>query len=226
MCFDPITMTALALTLGGAGASYVGNQEAQNAQKSAVSAENLRQQAFSKQQDTALNNSLTTAANTATTGLDTATQARQAAFTAALAGKSPTQDYLPGSASADPSVAASVNKVVGDQHAFSAQQGDALARSTALGDDLLGTNINLNRNAQTIDQLGSFKVGSANVLPAELNAAAQKGAGLRGLGSLATTIGSMALMGGLAAPASGIGTAADASSAAARASAASMGAVI
>lgn len=230
MCF-PFAIP-LALMAAGATASYAGNKQAQDAQSATSRAEQARQQVFSQRQDALVQNSMDQTAATAGKGLDDATAARQAELTAALGGASPTQDFLPGAQDADHTLADSANKIVATQHAGTAAHADASARLQALGDALFKTNVGVGRNSQEVNQIGEFKQGSAAVLPAELNAAAQKGSGLRTLGQIAMTIGSMAAGGGgLGAAASGaagagagiagaLGTAGSASAAGAAAAAA------
>lgn len=185
------------LTAGGTLANYFGNQQAQHAQMDAANAERARQQGLSAKQDQAFQRSLDDTQTFGPDGQKVEADKRLATLNAALGTRSPTQDFLPGSSSADASVASSGNKIVSNEHADAAQHATALATMNGLGDALFKGNIAINREGQTINQIGSAKAGSAAVLPTELQAAAQKGSLLRGLGSLATSIGGMAIGSGL-----------------------------
>lgn len=176
----------LALAVGGSVAQYMGAKKADNAMLSRFNAEQGRQKRMSAEQDTLLDQSYDTAEKLKD---DTdAVAARKAAFIDALNSRDAGQDFLPGNAPAI--VAESNNQVVADQRARSTQQAEALANLTGMGDQLLNTDIALGRAGQQIGQLGTSKARSAEVLDAELRAAAQKGATLRGLGGLAQMVGS------------------------------------
>lgn len=209
MCFDPVTAAIVgsALFAGGSAANYVGNQKAERAQKSAYSAEKRRQDDLTAQQDALFQNSLDRTGGVASQeGQDEAAAARKAAFVEALGGKSPDQGFLPGSSTADAAVGENANRVVATQDAFSDQQAGALAKLTGFGDQMLDANILNARDAGAVNQLSTSKRASAGVLDAELQAAARKGGTLRGLGSLATQLGTMALTAGLGGmPAAGAG---------------------
>ncbi|API60529.1 hypothetical protein BSL82_15600 [Tardibacter chloracetimidivorans] len=176
----------LALAVGGSVAQYFGNQRAENAMMARHNVEQGRQKRMSAEQDALLGESYESAEKLRD---DTdAVSARKAAFIDALNSRSDNQDFLPGNAPAI--VAESNNKVVGEQRARSQQQAEALANLTGMGDQLLDTNVSLGRLGQQIGQIGTSKARSAEVLDAELRAAAQKGSTLRGLGGLAQMVGS------------------------------------
>jgi hypothetical protein len=90
-----------------------------------------------------------------------------------------------------------IAKKSGEAKAFTDQQGQALASMRAFGDVLGDTGRLQARDAGKIGQIGGFKRGSADVLPLELDAAAQKGAGLRLLGDILGGVGGIAVNAGL-----------------------------
>lgn len=88
-------------------------------------------------------------------------------------------------------------KKTGEAQAFTDQQGAALASLRSFGDMLGDTSRLQGRDASLVGQVGGFKRGSSNVLPLELEAAAQKGQGLRVLGDILGGIGGISLNAGL-----------------------------
>jgi len=80
---------------------------------------------------------------------------------------------------------------------FVGQQGQSLAAMRAFGDFLGDTSRMQGRDASEVGQIGGFKRGSANIMPLELDAAAQQGAGARFLGDILGGIGGVALNAGL-----------------------------
>lgn len=206
MCFpaDPLTI-ALALTAVGSGAEYIGNEKAQKAQRGAQEAERIRQKGMEAQQNALFEGQLARTANVPGQGVEDAIASRRAAFMQALEGRSPTQDALPGSGSADSAIAANQNRVVGEQRGESAQQADALARLTGLQQSLFDTNLLNNRDEQQVRMIGGNRLNSARVLPLELQAAARKGAGLRAVGGIAKQVG-MSMLGGQFMAGAGLGT--------------------
>lgn len=208
MCFDPVTAAIVgsALFAGGSAATYAGNKKAEHAQKSAYSAEKRRQDDLTAKQDVLFQNSLDRTGGVASqAGQDEATAARKAAFVEALSGKSPDQGFLPGSSTADAAVGENANRVVADQNAYSDQQAGALAKLTGFGDQMLDANVLNARDAGAVNQLSTSKRASAGLLDGELQAAARKGGVLRGLGGLATQLGTMALTSGLGGMPAGAG---------------------
>lgn len=80
---------------------------------------------------------------------------------------------------------------------FVGQQGRALAQMRSFGDFLGDTSRLQGRDASLVGQIGGFKRGSSNITPLELDAASQKGAGLRTLGDIMGGLGSIGLTAGL-----------------------------
>lgn len=188
---------ALALLAGGSIAKYIGDTQAQHAQQAAQDAERARQQQLTQRQQQAFQESVTKANSLADPNAETAAvDKRNTALQAALTPASAQADFLPGSSSAPQLVQDAGARTAADTHAYSSNLAQALARLSGTGDQLLTTNIGIGRDAGAIGQLADFKQGSADVLPAELRAAATKGALLRGLGGIAQSIGGAAAGGG------------------------------
>lgn len=195
MCL-PVAVAG-ALLAGGAGLSYLGNRQAQKAQMRTFRAEQARQQAMDAEQQGLFAGSLDKMKALQGGGEDAAVANRKEAFIQALEAGRPRQDALPGMDRAPAQVGAAANKVIGAQHVASENTADAMARMGGMGDALFKANIGIGRDAQQIGQIGKNRANSAGILDAELAAAAQKGAFLRGLGALAMQIGASAAMGGI-----------------------------
>lgn len=80
-----------------------------------------------------------------------------------------------------------------DAARFTNQQAGALGNLRSFGDLLGDTSRMQGRDASLVGQIGGFKRGSSNVLPLELEAAAQKGGGLRFLGDVLGGLGSIGM---------------------------------
>lgn len=194
MCF-PLLPAALAVA--GMGANYLGNRAASKATNRANTMERGRQQTLERSQEAALGESEAAARRLRDPAAQgQAVDARRQAFVAALDRGGPSQGILPGAERAPSVVADSARAVDGERRAYGDQQASALAELTAMGDQLLGTQIDMGRAGQRIAQDGASRRRSAAVLDSELQAAATKGSTLRGIGSLLQAASSMAGMGG------------------------------
>ena len=80
---------------------------------------------------------------------------------------------------------------------FADQQGEALARLRSFSDVFAGLGRDTAQDASQIGMLGGFKRGSQGVLPFELEAASQKGSGLRMLGDVLGGLGGLSMNAGL-----------------------------
>jgi hypothetical protein len=89
------------------------------------------------------------------------------------------------------------NKQRGEASAFTNKQGETLGKLRAFGDVLGEASRDQARDASLVGQLGGFKQGSSNVVPLELEAANQKGQGLKMFGDLLGLGGSIGLSKGL-----------------------------
>ena len=90
-----------------------------------------------------------------------------------------------------------IDKQLGRAKQFTDQQAGALGNLRAFGDVLGDVSRLQGRDAAQLGQIGGFKRGSSNILPLELDAAAQKGGGLRLLGDLLGGFGSIGINAGL-----------------------------
>lgn len=90
-----------------------------------------------------------------------------------------------------------MQKQSGEARRFTDQQGQALGQLRAFGDVLGDTSRLQARDASEVGQIGGFKRGSSNILPLELDAAAQKGGGMRFLGDLLGGVGGVMLNAGI-----------------------------
>lgn len=185
-----------ALLVGGTGLKYLGEKKAQRAQSRAEEAERARQADLSNQQQAAFADSLSRAGAVADPAeMSRAREARESRLVEAITAPS-RADYLPGAGSAPQIVATEQARAQGQQQADSRGLAAALAAMGGTDDQLFELGIGMGRNAQTIGQRARDKGNSANILQSELRAAAQKGALLRGIGSLAQTVGSGSLTAG------------------------------
>jgi hypothetical protein len=193
MC-DPLTIAGVALTAGSTALNGMAQSKISKARDDAMAAERIRQQGYDREAD---------ALNTQSQDRfqDTAGQEQAAATKLA--------DYFTGQEVAEPAPEAAVptsanNLVVREEQKQRAKARDFTDRTgTALGNlrafgDVLGANSRLQaRDAMSIGQIGGFKRGSSDVLPFELEAANQKGAGLGTLASLFGAAGGVSLNAGL-----------------------------
>lgn len=197
MC-DPITLGSAVLTAGSVAANAVGAAQANGARNDALSAERIRQTGYRKEAD-ALNlqsqdryqNFDNQRAERAGTLAD--------AFKAAPTG---TQTSAPIAPSVMPQSGSNVTVSSMDAakkttDAFSDQQAAALGNLRSFGDVMGSIGRSQARDAGQIGQIGGFMRGSSGVLPLELDAASQQGAGMRTLGALLGAVGKMGLNAGL-----------------------------
>ena len=204
MC-DPMTIAGIALT----GASYAANASAQSkvnrARNDAMAAERIRQQGLDKE---------VAALNTVSQDSYKDFEAQQGDKAKSLADYFTSQEVAP--PAAEDALPASSSSIVVKEQAkqkakakdFTNETGTALGQLRAFG-DLLGDKSRLQaRNAGAIGQLGNFKTGSSNILSYELDAANQKGNGMKMLGDLLGGFGSLGISAGLSGTGNLFGTAA------------------
>ncbi len=193
MC-DPLTIAGIALTAGATAANTVANNQVAQARADALAAERIRQQGLDQQ---------AAAVNETARGRYDNFGDQQGQKSQELG------DYLAAQSADTPAPTEAVpttssNITVQEMNRQSAKaKGETNASAAAGGElrsfgDLLG---NLSRSdardAGTIGQIGGFKRGWAGVLPLTLEAAAQKGAGLRTLADVMGGFGSIATGAGL-----------------------------
>lgn len=197
-----------ALLVGGTGLKYLGEKKAQRAQNRASEAERARQEELTNQQQAAFADSLTRAGDVTSSAAQSRAQAARETRLVDAITRPSGADYLPGAGSAPQIVATEQAQQTAKQQTETKGLAAALAAMSGTDDQLLDLGIGMGRNAQTIGQRARDKANSANVLQAELRAAAQKGALLRGIGGLAQMVGGSSLGGSLAGAGGGSGAAA------------------
>lgn len=205
MC-DPMTLTGLALAAGSTVANTLAANKAANAREDVLAAERIRQNQLDRE---------AAALNDTSRDRYAGTQEKQAAkardLEAFFTGPNTAGEANDAAATVSPSDTSDVTvremaKQTGNADAFTGQQAQRLATMRSFG-DLLGDNARLQaQDASMVGQIGGFKRGSSNVTPLELDAASQKGQGLRLLGDLLGGAGSLATGYGLTRGAPGGGT--------------------
>lgn len=198
MCTPVIA--ALALTAAGSAATAAGVRRAQKAQAGAREAERIRQKSYQSEAEAAAAENLGKTGKDATeAGMAEAEQKRKTEAEAAVAEvRAPveaTGENLAGSNEAARLVAAENAAAAGRGLGFALQQGGAKAKLASFGDVNFANAIANARTNQDIARIANFAKGSADVLPVELEAAAQRGQGLRTLGNLLSTAGMVTGMG-------------------------------
>jgi hypothetical protein len=196
MC-NPILIASAALTAGSTVANANAVRQENRARDEALTAERIRQGGFDRE----------------TQALNTQSQERYQDFGAQREAKATALgDYFApppapteANAMAGTAMPSSTNSIVtqemekksNEARAFTDQQGQALAELRAFG-DLLGDTSRLQaRDAGQIGQISGFKGGSSNILPLELNAAAEKGRKSRLIGDILGGLGGIGMTAGI-----------------------------
>lgn len=211
-----LALTSLGLTAAGTAAQYAGNKKARGAMDAVAAAEKLRQDRYKAESKSLFDQSLgESGADVSNKNIDVAEANRNAATDAAT---TETVDSNIGSTGGQ------LSKTVSDETATRSEAGKNVASiysrnknaMNAFNDVGISDAIRNGRYLQDQGRIANFMTGSAGVVPMELEAAKQKGEGLRGIGSILTTTGSLVGMGA----GMGMGAAGDAAAKAAAAEAA------
>lgn len=192
MC-DPVSATAVALSVAGSAAQSAGQSQANNARSKALTAERERQQGYTDTNYRSAGDTLEGVSRPAQDQLYGAAQGvRQGAYGAPISSVPFASPIAPTS----PVIAGEFQRAGNTQ--MSKSLGEALAKANldAYGDAQVKTGIRTNHNAQDIGITSQEAQNSQNVLPLELQNAQRKGQGLRTLGDLLTATGSIASLGG------------------------------
>lgn len=196
MC-DPITLIGAAATIGSVGANYVANQQAQNARNDAMAAERIRQRQLDQEAAGLNNQSRDRYENFGDQQGERAGKLKEYYADVGNRITAPLPTEAPIGSKASGVVAQEMAKQGAKADAFADQQNTALAGKNAFG-SLFGDISRLQaRDAGLVGQLAGFKKGSAGILPLELEAAAQKGAGLKLAGDILGGLGSIGVKAGL-----------------------------
>lgn len=195
MC-DPLTIAGAALSVGSTVANAAAANKAAKAREQTLAAERIRQGALD-QEAQALNARAQDRFEGAAAKTEEKKQALGDYFAQPVENSEANNAAAALPAGANSIVTREMAKKAGEAKAFTDQQGQALASLRAFGDMLGETSRLQARDAGEVGQIGGFKRGSSNVMPLELDAAAQKGAGLRLLGDVLGGIGGVSLNAGL-----------------------------
>lgn len=195
MC-DPLTIAGLALTAGSTVANYMGNQQVMNARNDALRAERIRQAGLDKE---------AAALNVHAQDKYQDFQGQEGARAAELGDYFSNQTVPEPAADSGSGLPSSGSNIVVNEEAaqrlkareFTNRTGMALGQLRAFGDVLGELGRGTARDASLIGQIGSFKQGSAGVLPYELDAASSKGDGMKLFGDVLGGLGSVATGAGL-----------------------------
>ena len=191
MC-DPMTLTGLALSAGSTVMNTIAANKAANAREDVLAAERIRQGQLD-QEAAALN----TQSQDRYQNADGQQEAKARDLSEFFTGPNTAGAANDAAAAVMPSDTSDVTvremeKQTGAARQFTNQQANRLATLRSFG-DMLGDNARFQaRDASMIGQIGGFKRGSADMTPLELDAASQKGAGLRLFGDLLGGAGSIA----------------------------------
>lgn len=196
MC-DPVTLTGLALTAGSTVVNTIAANKAASAREDVLAAERIRQGQLDREAD-----ALNTRSQDRYEGVEGKQEAKARDLSEFFSGPNTAGEANDAAASVMPSDTADITvremqKQTGAAQDFTSKQAASLANLRSFG-DMLGDNARLQaRDASLIGQVGGFKRGSSGITPLELDAASQKGAGLRFFGDLLGGAGSLATNYGL-----------------------------
>ena len=199
MC-DPLTIAGIVLTGGSMVANQIGASKAAKARNNVLAAERLRQQQFDR--EAGLLNA---------TSQDRFTDfgGQQDDASAKLGDYFQQQRIEEGDANTqaviDQNVAPTSSNLTmreeakqrGQAREFTDRQGAALGELRSFGDVLGDISRSQARDAGAIGQIGGFKMGSSNVVPYELEAAANAGNGAKLIGDIMGLGGQVAMSAGL-----------------------------
>ncbi|HRP25391.1 hypothetical protein [Thauera sp.] len=187
----PLLPLALALTAGGIGANYMGAKAADRAQADAMAAERIRQGRFDQEADATNARSQNRYENIEEQRGDKADEL--ADMFLADAGAAPQVLDTP----TNTITVSRTDDEKAKRREYTDQQGRARAELLSLGDLFGDIGVGQARDMTQLSGIGGMRRGSQGVLPLELDAAAQKGAGWRLAGDVMGGLGSIATMGAL-----------------------------
>lgn len=198
MC--PPAIVALALTAAGSAAQAAGARRAAKAMAGARTAESIRQKGFQDEANAVVEDSLNKSGKDATDkGMAEAAAERAAASDAAVADvRAPieaTGANLAGDQTVNAVMASEGDVAANKNLGYATQQGRAKSNLLSFNDVTFQNAINNIKAGQKLNTTGNFMRGSAGVLPIELEAASNKGEGLKTFGNLLSTAGTVVGMG-------------------------------
>lgn len=199
MC-TALAITGIALTAASTVANTIASNQAASAREDALAAERIRQQGLDDQAA-----AVNAGAQDRYTDFDSQQTDEASDLAAYYTDQTANQANENAAVSAEQAMPATSSNITIQENekqrsladAYGDQQGAALGNLRAFGEVLGGIGREQARDAGTIGQIGGFKRGSTNVLPLELEAANQKGAGLRSLADMFNLGGGLAVNSGL-----------------------------
>ncbi len=193
MC-DPITIASVALTAASVAANSMAASQAGHARTAALQAERSRQNQLN-QEASGINDTAQGRFKGFQDQQDAQQQNLASYYTGQDIGAPPPESALPTSSS---------NIVVDEQakqdakaKAFTDRTGTALAGLRAFGEALGADSRGTARDAGALGQVNNFKAGSSAVVPYELDAASQKGNGMKMVGDILGGLGKVGMSAGL-----------------------------
>lgn len=194
MC-DPVTLAGIALTVGSTVANYAASSASEAARNDALAAERVRQNSLNHEAEAINAQSFNRYDN-----VQPQQQARAKEIGDYVSGQSieqtAPQDVLPSAASSNITVQEEANQRAKARQ-FTDRTGAALGDLRSFGDVLGDIGRGQARDASQIGQIGSFKAGSSNVLPYEVDQASHAGDGMRVFGDILGGLGSVGTAAGL-----------------------------
>lgn len=188
MC-DPLSLTALGLSVGGSVVNGMAANDAAKARSSVLDAERTRQRGLEQRQSALSDQSQTDMA--AFTGDQTQRTADLTSyFQQPIAGDANAQSGMVAPEGTSSITVRELGKQSQGATDKANQNGANLAAVRSFGDVLGDKMRGVQRNSGQIDQMTGFRRGSTDALAYELDAAAQQGAGKRMLGDVLTGAGS------------------------------------
>jgi len=195
MC-EPMSIAALAATVVGSLVQAQGQRQAVKAQRSVQQAETARQDGYRKESmgywDQAAN---AASRENQDATLQAKTDERGQKYAGAVKDFDINTDMLFGQQSSPAVVGKTVASEIGQSVEDQRMEGWRKALLDAWGDTTQQNAIGNAHTGSKIDMMGRFSQGSSGVLPMELEAAKQKGAGTRQLGSMLSAAGTVMGMG-------------------------------
>lgn len=193
MC-DPLTAAGVALSVGSVAANQMAQSRVNRARTGAVEAENTRQRQLQNEAG-----ALTDQSRDRYVDFEGQQEERGGDLGEFFSGQGSATGNAPQlmpQSGSDITVREEGSQR-GQARDFSNQQGAALGNLRAFGDLMGSTGRLQQRDTGQVGMLNSFMQGSSNVLPLELQAANQRGGGLRTLGDIMGGLGGAATTAGL-----------------------------
>lgn len=195
MC-DPLSIAAAVATVAGSAAQAAGARKAERARDQAIAAERLRQDEFGRRSEIQFGDALAEhTRDRQDEKIGDAVARRQQAFDRATE-RRPSADRTPGSSRAPAVIQSETKSQNARAERRSAGEGAAQASLGSWADLLLSGAQARQRAGDQVNAINSFRRGSLDVLPLEVQAAGRKGRGLRTLGDLLVAGGQIAGMAG------------------------------